>query len=117
MRLASRLSLRIAVLLSLAASPFASAAPALVTLTPPTGARVLEGQRFDVRVEGQGTGPFRATLTLDGVPLAFTSGGQNTTGTDGISSAGWGGFNLRGLSIGAPGKHKLRAVFTDATGS
>ena len=57
----------------------ASAAPTEVTLAPPNGARFLSGQRFDLRVEGKGTGPFSATLTLDGVPLSFTSGQQNTT--------------------------------------
>ena len=83
----SRLTLRAAaLLLPLAARSAAAAAPTSVTLTPPDGARFLEGQRFDIRVEGKGTGPFRATLTLDGAPLAFTSGAQNTTATDGISS-------------------------------
>jgi alkaline phosphatase len=106
-----------ALVLPLAAASAAAAAPTLVTLTPPEGARFLEGQAFDIRVEGKGTGPFSATLSLDGAPLTFTSGGQNTTTTDGISSAGWGGFNVRGFSATAPGRHKLHATFTDSTGT
>ena len=102
---------------ALAAASASFAAPTLVTVTPPNGARFLEGQKFDVRVEGKGTGPFSAALTLDGAPLTFTSGGQNTLATDGISSAGWGGFNVRGFSSTAPGRHTLRATFTDATGT
>jgi len=35
-------------------------------LVPPDGARFLEHQRFDLRVEGKGTGPFWATLAVDG---------------------------------------------------
>jgi alkaline phosphatase len=115
---ASRLILRLAALvLPLAVASAAAAAPTSVSLTPPEGARFLEGQRFDIRVEGKGTGPFRAALTLDGAPLPITSGGQNTTGTDGISSPGWGGFNVRGFSTSAAGHHTLRATFTDQTGS
>lgn len=101
--------------LSLAASP-TTAAPT-IRLTPPDGARFLEGQQFDLRVEGRGTGPFFATLALDGTPLAFTSGVQNTTTTDGISSPGFGGFNLRGFSLTQRGHHTLTATFTDATGT
>lgn len=103
--------------LSLALASAASALPTGVTLVPPDGARFLEGQRFDVRVEGKGTGPYAATLTLDGKPLAFTSGAQNSAATDGITAAGWGGFNRRGQAIGAPGLHTLQATFTDATGT
>lgn len=95
----------------------ASAAPTEVTITPPTGARFLSGQRFDLRVEGKGAGPFSATLALDGVPLTFTSGAQNTSTTDGITSAGYGGFNLRGFSLTSPGSHVLSVSFTDATGT
>jgi len=102
---------------ALAAASATSAAPTSVTITPPTGARFLEGQRFDVRVEGKGTGPFRATLKVDGAALGFTSGAQNTTTTDGITSAGWGGFNLRGFSLAAAGRHTIEATFEDATGS
>ncbi|MCI0441783.1 hypothetical protein L0152_01035, partial [bacterium] len=71
----------------------AFAAPTNVSITPPDGARFLEGQKFDLRVEGQGTGPFSATLTIDGVQQTFTSGVQNSDTTDGISSTGFGGFN------------------------
>jgi alkaline phosphatase len=95
----------------------AFAAPTQVTVVPPTGARFLEGQRFDIRVEGAGVGPYSATLEVDGKPVAFTSGAQGTTATDGISPAGWGGFNLRGHAIRKPGLHRLTATFSDATGS
>ncbi len=95
----------------------ALAAPSNVAVVPPNGARFLERQRFDIRVEGAGTGPFQATLVVDGVPVAFSSGEQNTMATDGITSTGWGGFNVRGYSIGEPGLHTLTATFTDATGT
>jgi alkaline phosphatase len=88
-----------------------------VTITPPPGARFLQGQKFDLRVEGKGAGPYAATLTLDGKPVAFTSGDQNTTATDGITSAGWGGFNVRGVTLKKPGVHTLAASFTDAAGT
>ncbi len=108
--------LAVAALAALASLP-ALAAPTQVTVVPPGGARFLEGQRFDIRVEGKGTGPFSATLAVDGVPVAFTSGAPGTTTTDGISAAGWGGFNVRGFSIRKPGLHRLSATFTDATGT
>jgi len=92
-------------------------APTQVTLVPPSGARFLEGQRFDVRVEGLGAGPFTATLSVDGQPVAFTSGVQNTSTTDGISPTGWGGFNLRAHAFRKPGLHTLTATFADSTGS
>jgi alkaline phosphatase len=94
-----------------------AAAPSNVALVPPDGARFLEGQRFDVRVEGKGTGPYSATLAVDGVPVSFTSGAPGTTTTDGISAAGWGGFNVRGFSLSMPGLHTLSATFSDATGT
>jgi alkaline phosphatase len=110
--------------LSLAAillAPAAQALPGKVTLVPPSGARFIEQQRFDIRVEGQGTGPFQATLSIDGEPVAFTSGAQNTVETDGISAkdaAGqWGGFNVRGHAIRRPGLHTLTATFSDASGT
>jgi alkaline phosphatase len=99
----------------------AQALPAKVTVTPPSGARFIEDQRFDIRVEGLGTGPFQATLTVDGEPVAFTSGAQNTIETDGISvkdAAGqWGGFNVRGFAFRKPGLHTLTASFSDGTGT
>jgi len=95
----------------------AFAAPTNVTVVPSNGARFLEGQRFDIRVEGAGTGPYSATLAVDGKPVHFTSGAQGTTNTDGISPAGWGGFNLRGHAIRKPGLHRLTATFSDATGT
>ncbi|HEX9050043.1 MAG TPA: alkaline phosphatase [Anaeromyxobacter sp.] len=99
----------------LAAGP-ARAAPT-VTVAPADGARFLVAQRFDLRVEGKGTGPYSATLQIDGVPVPFTSGVQNSTSTDGISLAGYGGFNVRGFSSASPGRHVVKATFTDATGT
>jgi len=93
------------------------ALPTNVTVTPPDGARFFPGQRFDLRVEGKGTGPFSATIKIDGSTRSFTSGAQNTTTTDGISSAGWGGFNLRGYSNNSSGLHTITATFTDSTGT
>ncbi len=93
------------------------ALPTNVTITPPNGARFLPGQRFDLRVEGRGAGPFSATIFIDGAQKQFTSGAQNTTTTDGITATGWGGFNLRGYTSEAVGLHRIRATFTDATGT
>jgi alkaline phosphatase len=95
----------------------AQAAPSAVSITPPNNARFFPGQRFDLRVEGKGTGPFSATLTIDGRPVAFSSGEPNTTTTDDISTPGFGGFNLRGYSNLRPGTHSLTATFADSTGS
>jgi alkaline phosphatase len=96
----------------------AAAAPS-INVVPPDGARFLQQQRFDLRVEGQGTGPYSASLSIDGVPQAFTSGKQNTSATDGISDVakGWGGFNVRGYASGEPGWHNISAEFSDATGT
>jgi alkaline phosphatase len=93
------------------------AAAPTIQITPPSAARFLEGQRFDLRVEGKGVGPFSASLTLDGVPVGFTSGVQNSVATDGITSPGFGGFNRRGFSLNLRGHHTLKAHFTDATGT
>src|SRR5215475_1054896 len=93
------------------------ALPTEVTVTPPNGARFVGGQKFDLRVEGKGAGPFSATIAVDGVPLRFTSGAQNSLTTDGITAAGYGGFNLRGYSNFAPGTHTITATFTDSTGA
>src|SRR5690348_1013366 len=106
---------RLAVVLLLAA-PSARAAPSDVTLVPPGGARLFAGQRFDLRVEGRGAPPYRATLSVDGKPVAV-DGAQGTGESDGITAAGWGGFDARALSIPKPGPHVLRATFQDATGS
>jgi alkaline phosphatase len=103
--------------LTLALASGAHAAPTSVNIVPPNGARFLSGQRFDVRVEGKGTGPFSATLSIDGQPQSFSSGAQNTLTTDDVSSAGFGGFNLRGYSDLLPGVHTLSASFTDSTGT
>jgi alkaline phosphatase len=92
------------------------AAPQPVTIMPPPGARFIAGQRFDIRVEGAGTAPFSATLTIDGVKQTFSSGEPGAE-TDGITSPGFGGFNLRGYSSSSAGWHDLRATFTDATGT
>jgi alkaline phosphatase len=91
--------------------------PRVVSLTPPDGARFLVGQKFDLRVEGKGTGPFSATLAIDGIPQVFTSGMQHTMYTDRITAFGYGGFNLRGYSSEKPGPHTLSATFTDSTGT
>lgn len=107
----------LAVVVCAFAGAVAQAAPTEVQITPPPGARFLQGQRFDLRVEGKGTGPYSATLELDGRPLPFTSGAQGTAATDGITQAGYGGFNVRGFSLRRPGVHTLVATFTDATGS
>ena len=114
------LSRRIVTLLSLGAAfaaTLASAAPTNVALVPSDGAKFIVHQRFDIRVEGQGTGPYSAKLWIDGHPARFTSGTQGTSTTDGISAAGWGGFNLRGSSLANKGWHTLTAELTDATGT
>jgi alkaline phosphatase len=88
------------------------AQPKNVKVMPPNGARFVVGQKFDLRVEGEGTGPFSATLAIDGKPLKFTSGEQDPMHTDGISKEGYGGFNLRGYFNEKPGKHRITATFT-----
>ena len=93
------------------------ALPNNVSITPPNGARFLPGQRFDLRVEGKGIAPFSATIAIDGITQTFTSGFQNSSITDGISSAGFGGFNLRSYSNFQRGTHTITATFTDATGT
>ena len=93
------------------------ALPTNTSVTPPNGARFLPGQKFDLRVEGRGTGPFSATLAIDGLPQTFTSGVQNSNTTDGISAAGFGGFNLRGYFNFSRGIHTIKATFTDSTGT
>lgn len=102
--------------LALIAGSIVMAAPSQVAVAPPEGARFMSGQRFDLRVEGAGTGPFAATLRIDGVVQTFTSGAPGMT-TDGITSPGFGGFNLRGYSSSVPGWHEVSATFTDATGT
>lgn len=98
--------------------PFvAHALPTEVRVTPPNNARFLVGQRFDLRVEGRGTAPYSATLQIDGQTVAFSSGQQNSAATDGITTAGYGGFNLRGYSNQTPGVHTLTATFTDSSGT
>jgi len=103
--------------MTLALAGAAQAAPTSVSIVPPNGARFLSGQRFDLRVEGQGTGPFSATLAIDGQPESFSSGAENTLTTDDLSSAGFGGFNRRGYSNLQPGVHTITASFTDSTGT
>jgi alkaline phosphatase len=97
-------------------APFAAAKPT-IQITPPSGARFVSGQRFDLRVEGKGSGPFSATLKIDGLAVPFSSGVQNSLETDGISSPGYGGFNRRGYINIEPGTHKITATFKDATGT
>jgi len=109
--------LRALVVSALAAAGVARAAPTEVSISPPDAARFLPGQKFDLRVEGKGSGPFSATLTLDGKPVAFSSGAQGSLLTDGITLPGYGGFDRRGFSLRKPGAHTLAATFTDATGT
>ncbi len=116
LNLPRRLSRLLALVTALTAVA-ASAAPANVALVPSDGARFLVHQCFDIRVEGQGTGPYSAKLWIDGHPTTFTSGVQGTSTSDGITPAGWGGFNLRGSSLVHKGWHTLTAEFTDATGT
>ncbi len=103
--------------IALAAAGTALAAPTEVKIAPPNWARFLSGQRFDLRVEGKGKGPFSAKLKVNGKEVAFTSGAQDTTTTDGITTAGYGGFNVRGYALRDPGRYELEASFTDATGT
>src|SRR5262245_38814260 len=91
------------------------ALPTEVTVAPPNGSRFVVGQKFDLRVEGKGAGPFSATIAVDGVPLRFTSGAQNSLTTDGITAAGYGGVNPRGYSKFAPGADTTPPTFPDST--
>src|SRR5262245_35867342 len=93
------------------------ALPTEVTVTPANGTRFVLGQKFDLRVAGKGAGPFSATIVVDVVPLQFTSGAQSSLTTDGITAAGYGGFNLRGYANFLPGSHTITATFTDSTGT
>ena len=102
-------------LLALAAARAAAAQATGVAVYPPSGARFLPGQRFDLRVEGKGTAPYAATLSVNGRPVAFTSPNDPAT-SDGISAPGWGGFDVRGYSLRHPGTYVLDATFTDASG-
>ena len=105
-------------LLSLAVAGAASATP-VVTVTPPSGARFFPGQRFDIRVEAKGTGPYAAELSVDGRKLSFTSPSDASTpsaSTDSVTSPGYGGFNLRGFSSRKPGLHTIIATVSDGTG-
>ncbi|HZF38018.1 MAG TPA: alkaline phosphatase [Blastocatellia bacterium] len=104
-------------IIALGAAGAVYALPTEVTVTPPNGARFVVGQKFDLRVEGRGVGPFSGAIAVDGVPLRFTSGEQNSLTTDGITAAGYGGFNMRGYSNFAPGTHTITATFTDSTGT
>lgn len=104
-------------LMVLATANSVFALPSEVRVSPPNNSRFLPGQRFDLRVEGKGTGPFSATLSIDGLNQTFTSGIQNSLNTDGITSSGYGGFNLRGYTNVTIGSHTITATFTDSTGT
>ena len=69
----------------------AAALPALaatdVSVVPPAGARFLAGQKFDLRVEGKGTGPYSATLAIDGTPRRSRPAPRDRR-PDGITTAG-----------------------------
>jgi alkaline phosphatase len=114
---ATSLTRRASALLATLVATAATAAPAGVALLPSDGARFLVHQRFDIRVEGQGKGPYSAKLWIDGRPAKFTSGAQGTATTDGLSAPGWAGFNLRGSSLPHEGWHTLTAELTDSTGT
>jgi len=91
-----------------------------VNVWPAHGARFIKGARFDIRVEGTGTGPdygYLSTIAIDGVAKTFTSGSGDSNLTDGITVTGWGGFNLRGYSNHSPGVHVIDATFTSSQGS
>ncbi|HEX2656662.1 MAG TPA: alkaline phosphatase [Polyangia bacterium] len=91
-----------------------------VNVWPAHGARFMRGARFDIRVEGTGTGPdygYLATLAIDGVTKSFSSGSGDSNLTDGITVTGWGGFNLRGYSNQKPGVHEIDATFTSSQGT
>jgi len=103
--------------LGVLASSIAAAAPSNVRIIPANRARFLTGQKFDIRVEGRGSGPFFASLAIDGMPVEFTSGRQGTDETDGITSPGYGGFNLRGYANDDAGIHTISATFSDADGT
>jgi len=110
-------TLALAVALGVILSASAAQAQATsVAVWPANGARFLPGQRFDIRVEGKGTAPYSASLKINGRPVAFTSGTADPILTDGISKAGWGGFNVRGHSLRKPGNYLLEATFKDASG-
>ena len=87
------------------ARPPALALPASVTVTPPDGARFLEYQRFDIRVEGKGTGPFGATLAIDGAPSPSPPARRTPSTPTASARAGWGGFNVRGFASTARPPH------------
>ena len=73
----------LALLAILAAVP-AAAAPAGAALLPPDGARFLVHQRFDVRVEGQVSGPVTAKLWVDGKQAATGSITLNLSFSPGV---------------------------------
>src|SRR5215467_15232683 len=114
---ALRMALLIITFGAIGAAGTAYALPTEVSVSPPNGARFVVGQKFDLRVEGRGAGPYSATIAVDGVRLRFTSGAQNSSTTDGVTAAGYGGFNLRGYSNFFPGIHTVTATFTDSTGT
>jgi alkaline phosphatase len=100
--------------------PTVSGSGPTVNVWPNHGVRFAPGQRFDIRVEGTGTGPvynFSASLKINGTPQAFTSGSGDSVATDGISTAGWGGFNLRGYSLDHDGIYTMEATFTSSQGT
>jgi alkaline phosphatase len=91
----------------------------MVNVYPPDGTRFVQGQRFDIRVEGTGAAAdqYSASLLIDGKPVPFTSGASDAVNTDGITSPGWGGFNVRGYSNKRPGLHTIQASFASSQGT
>jgi alkaline phosphatase len=96
----------VAVVATLAQASVAQAQATRVAIFPPNGARFLPGQKFDIRVEGKGGAPYTASLTINGTPVAFTSGPDNA-----VDAASYGGFNVRGYSLTRPGLYTLTALF------
>lgn len=99
----SRLCLTAALLLSGAASA------ATFQVYPYNGAKLLAGQKFDLRIEAEGVKGFKdATVMLDG--KALTGLTRTTTKADSVE------WTLRDQSINA-GNHELIVNFTDENGA
>src|SRR3989441_9727772 len=98
-------------------------ADAVVTTTPPSGARFFPGQRFDIRVEAKGKGKFSATMSIEGkcqgssspknVCPRWTEPSATTDGVTLTTPTLYGGFNLRGFSSKKPGGPTITAKVSD----
>jgi alkaline phosphatase len=84
------------------------ASAATFNIYPYQGAKLLAGQRFDLRIEAEGVkGAGNATVTLDGKPVEGFA--RTTTKPDSVE------WILRGQSLGT-GTHELTVNFTDESG-